>query len=58
MTARGVETCPQIEFGNGLAFIHEAKADTVGIKCLPGDIFDGKAACSKVDPAQKLPPQC
>ena len=56
MTARGVETCPQ--FGNGLAFIHEAKADTVGIKCLPGDIFDGKAACSKVDPAQKLPPQC
>ena len=43
VTARGVETCP-----NGMAFIQEAQADGI---CLPGDIFDGKAACSKVDAA-------
>ena len=40
-----------------MAFIQEAQADAVGIR-LPGDVFDGKAACSQVDPAHKLPPQC
>ena len=44
VTARGVETCPIKHLG----VLQEAQTDGM---CLPGDIFNGRAACSKVDAA-------